>query len=80
MFRMPVSIIKVFCLALIFSGLSTPSVLAAEPKRLAKNGDWIAFEMGEGDNRLCFMTSELTKAEGTIPAAARSDSMCRTAG
>ncbi|MCR9257323.1 MAG: invasion associated locus B family protein [Alphaproteobacteria bacterium] len=37
---------------------------AAEPKRLAKNGDWIAFEMGNGDDRLCFMTSEPTKAEG----------------
>lgn len=57
------SIIALTAIALTAVGLSGQA-FAAEPDRIAKNGDWIAFEMGSGDGRLCFMTSEPTKSEG----------------
>jgi len=67
MARARLSTLRMLSFALVFSAMAVGAPeagYAAEPEQIAKNGDWIAFEMGEDGDRLCFMTSEPTRAEG----------------
>jgi hypothetical protein len=56
------------CLILcLFLGLASFPALAAEPKQIAKQGDWEAYATPEKNNKLCYAASMVKKKTGDVP-------------
>lgn len=55
---------KIFVSVFLFTALFLTSAYAQEPRVLSVYGDWTAYVFTENGNKVCYMASQPTKAEG----------------
>ncbi len=45
-------------------GLMSTAALAAQPQQIGKHGDWTAYTLSEGGNKVCYMVSKPVSEQG----------------